>query len=392
MFKKLTGTSLTRALCASQELKKELSLSNLKIHKTNHPPTPYICPMQQELETLDKKITSQYSTAPLTDDFNREHTYLRISLIEKCNLRCTYCMPAEGVQLSPASSIMTANEVLEIAKVFSDHGVTKIRLTGGEPLLRKDFEVIYKGLKNLPVEVGITTNAVLLDKYIPLFKRYEMKNINISLDTLNRQKFRDITRRDHFQRVMDNIYATLNAGILPRINVVLLKDFNEAEIVDFIDLTKDLPLVIRFIEFMPFDGNAWNTDKLVSLSTILKHTAEHFGADQIIRLKDKPNDTSKNYSIKGFRGSYSVISTVTNPFCDSCNRIRLTANGTIKNCLFSDDEVNILKAHRSNQSILPLIQQALGNKHLVRAGMNTLEDFSDPAKNQANRSMILIGG
>ncbi len=350
----------------------------------------YICRMHNELETYS--TLENTSANNLTDSFNREHTYLRISLIEKCNLRCTYCMPAEGVGLSPPDSIMSANEVLEIAKTFVNSGVTKIRLTGGEPLLRKDFELIYKGLAELPAEIGITTNAVLLDKYLSLFKEKGMKSINISLDTLNKKKFSDVTRRDQFDRVMKNIYASLNAGIQPRINVVLLRDFNENEINDFIELTKDLPLVVRFIEFMPFEGNEWKTEKLVPMASILQNVAEHFEGNKIERIQDKPNDTSKNYRIKGFVGSFSIISTVTNPFCDSCNRIRLTANGTIKNCLFSEDEVNILKVFRKNEPIMPVVKMALGKKHRMRGGMDTLEEFSDPKKNQANRSMILIGG
>ena len=346
--------------------------------------------MPNELETIS--TVESKSVNNLTDSFNREHSYLRISLIEKCNLRCTYCMPAEGVILSPPDSIMSATEVLEIAKTFVASGVTKIRLTGGEPLLRKDFETIYNGLTKLPAEIGITTNAVLLDKYLPLFKEKEMKSINISLDTLSKKKFHEITRRDQFDRVMNNIYATLNAGIQPRINVVLLRDFNENEINDFIELTKDMPLIIRFIEFMPFEGNEWKTEKLVSLASILQNVGEHFDGANIERIQDKPNDTSKNYRIKGFNGSFSVISTVTNPFCDSCNRIRLTANGTIKNCLFSDGKVNILEPFRKNEAIMPIVKMALGEKHKMRGGMDTLEQFSDPKKNQANRSMILIGG
>lgn len=346
--------------------------------------------MPKELDTVFS--VEKTSKDFLTDSFNRVHSYLRISLIEKCNLRCTYCMPAEGVELSPPSSIMSANEVLEIAKIFVESGVTKIRLTGGEPLLRKDFDIIYKGLVKLSAEIGITTNAVLLDKHIPLFVENNMSSINISLDTLDRKKFHDITRRDQFKRVMNNIHGALEANIQPRINVVLLKDFNENEITDFVALTKNLPIVIRFIEFMPFEGNEWNTEKLVPLTTILQKVGSAFGRENIERLKDKQHDTSKNYKIKGFEGSFSIISTVTNPFCDSCNRVRLTANGTIKNCLFSEEEVNILKAYRKNESIMPIVQSALKQKHAVRGGMNTLKQFSDPKKNQANRSMILIGG
>ncbi len=154
-----------------------------------------------------------------------------------------------------------------------------------------------------------------------------------------------------------------------------------------------MPLIIRFIEFMPFEGNEWKTEKLVSLASILQNVGEHFGGANIERIQDKPNDTSKNYRIKGFNGSFSVISTVTNPFCDSCNRIRLTANGTIKNCLFSDGEVNILEPFRKKRSHNAHCQNGPWRKNTkMRGGMDTLEQFSDPKKNQANRSMILIGG
>lgn len=350
---------------------------------------PYICIM---LVGADHSIEQKAGTLNLNDGFNREHTYLRISLTERCNLRCTYCMPAEGVKLSPHHSLMDTEEVLQIAKTFVDMGVTKIRLTGGEPFVRKDIDVILNELTNLPIELGITTNGILMDRHMPLLKSKEISNLNISLDTLNREKFRSIARRDHFKKVMDNIYLALSAGILPRINVVLLKGFNDDEITDFIAWTKDLPVVIRFIEFMPFEGNAWQKEKLISLSEVLQKTAAEFGSTSILRINDKPNDTSKNFKIKGFSGSFSVISTVTNPFCDTCNRIRLTANGQLKNCLFSSSETDLLGPLRNGEAIQPLIKKNLLSKNWMRGGMNTLEEFSNPENNQDNRSMILIGG
>lgn len=328
----------------------------------------------------------------LADTFGRKHNYLRISLTEKCNLRCTYCMPAEGVELTPRNHIMTANEVISLAKQFVDLGVTKIRLTGGEPLIRKDFGLILSSLNELPVELGITTNGILVHKYINLFRQIELKHINISLDTLNAKKFHEITRRNNFQQVMDNVHLLLGSGITPRLNVVLLKGFNDNEIADFVRVTQELNIDIRFIEFMPFEGNQWNKSKLVSLAEVLQKTAEEFGGENIIRLEDKPNDTSKNYKLKNAKGTFAVISTVTNPFCDSCNRIRLTANGKLKNCLFSDTEVDLLNTLRSGGNVEEQIQQSLKGKKAVRAGMSSLEEFADPERNQHNRSMILIGG
>lgn len=331
-------------------------------------------------------------SSDLVDSFGREHTYLRISLIEKCNLRCTYCMPAEGVQLSPRNDIMTADEVIAIAAEFVRMGVTKIRLTGGEPLLRKDAAEIIDRLSAMPVELAITTNGVLLDRYFELFQQVGLNHINISLDTLKEHRFKELTRRNDFQKVRENIFQCFDWGIKPRINVVLLKGQNEDEIVDFVSLTKDYNLTVRFIEFMPFDGNQWNSEKLVSLSEVLQKVSAKFGRENLHRIEDAAHDTSKNYKIEGFKGQFSVISTVTNPFCDSCNRIRLTANGKIKNCLFSEDEADLLSTFRAGKKIGPEVQKALEAKKFKRGGMDTLEEFSNPTRNQHNRSMILIGG
>lgn len=328
----------------------------------------------------------------LTDTFGRPHNYLRISLTERCNLRCTYCMPAAGVPLSPKAHLMTASEVLAIAKHFVEQGVTKIRLTGGEPLVRKDAREILEGLGELPVTLGISTNAVIVDRFTDTFKNIGLQNINVSLDSLQAQKFASITRRDDFKKVRANIDMLLNTGFKVKINCVLIKDFNQDEIADFVALTKDLPLEVRFIEFMPFDGNQWNMEKLVSYAEVMDELKLSYPEDKIIRIQDKPNDTAKNYQIADYKGSFGIISTVTNPFCDSCNRIRLTANGQIKNCLFSGTETDLLSAYRAGKDITPLIAKAVKAKFASRGGMDTLEKFSDPKLYNKNRSMITIGG
>lgn len=328
----------------------------------------------------------------LTDSFGREHTYLRISLTERCNLRCTYCMPAEGIPLSPKSHIMTFEEIYTIAKTFVDHGVTKIRLTGGEPLVRKDAHIILERLASLPVELAISTNAVTVDRYIDTFKKCNLQNINVSLDSLDPIKFKEITRRDNFQKVYSNILLLIAEGFNVKLNAVLMKGFNDNEIVDFVEFTKEQPITVRFIEFMPFDGNKWNMDKLVSYQEVMSFVNAGFSENKVIRLQDAPNDTSKNYKIEGYQGSFAVISTVTNPFCDSCNRLRLTADGHLKNCLFSSSESDLLTALRSGKSIEPTIQKAVQAKLKMRGGMNTLEQLKDPDLNQNNRSMITIGG
>ena len=328
----------------------------------------------------------------LQDHFGRDHAYLRISLIERCNLRCTYCMPAEGVQLSPKSHLMTYEEIYEIAKTFVKHGVTKIRLTGGEPLIRKDIPVILEKLATLPVELSITSNAIIIDKFIDVLKANGVEKINVSLDSLDKEKFKHITRRDQFEKVYNNILLLVKEGFKVKVNAVLMKDFNDNEIIDFINFTKDLPISVRFIEFMPFDGNKWDMSKMVSYADVMNYVNTSFQKEEIERLHDAPNDTSKNYKIKGYKGSFAIISSVTNPFCDSCNRLRLTANGQLKNCLFSSTESDLLTTLRNGKPIEPIIQKAVQAKFKVRGGMDTLEKLQEPKLHNNNRSMITIGG
>ncbi|WP_299778580.1 GTP 3',8-cyclase MoaA [uncultured Formosa sp.] len=328
----------------------------------------------------------------LTDDFGRKHSYLRISLTEKCNLRCTYCMPENGVPLTPKAHIMSADEIFKIASIFVKHGVTKIRLTGGEPLVRKDFSKILEQLSTLNTKLSITTNAVIADRFIDDFKTFGLQDINVSLDSLQADKFTFITRRNQFKAAYDNIIMLLEQGFNVKMNVVLIKGFNEDEIIDFIKFTKHLPIAVRFIEFMPFDGNNWNKEKLVTQAEILEQTYSYFDKDDVISLENETNFTSRNYKIKGYKGAFGIISSVSNPFCDSCNRIRLTANGNIKNCLFSNQETNLLTAYRQGKNIEPLISNLIHKKFAVRAGMTDFETLNNPEYHTNNRSMITIGG
>lgn len=328
----------------------------------------------------------------LTDDFGRKHNYLRISLIEKCNLRCTYCMPAEGIALSPKKELMTADEVFAIAQTFVNNGVNKIRLTGGEPLLRKDFPEIIENLSQLETEISITTNGILIDRHIDVLKQFKIKKINLSLDTLVASKFNTITLRNQFEKVIDNLYLLLNNDFKVKVNVVLIKGFNDNEIIDFINLTEFLPVSIRFIEFMPFAGNQWDRSKMVSQKEILDQVSAHFSDSNLQKLEDEKNFTAREFKIKNHLGSFGIISSITNPFCDGCNRIRLTANGKIKNCLFSNSETDLLTAYRNGEAIETIIGTAIKDKKKIRAGMTTIEDVDNPVLNQDNRSMIAIGG
>jgi molybdenum cofactor biosynthesis protein A len=332
------------------------------------------------------------SNTILTDGFGRKHNYLRISLLEKCNLRCTYCMPADGIALSPKASLMTADEIFGIAQTFAQNGVDKIRLTGGEPLLRKDFPEIISKLASLDISLSITTNGILIDRHIDVLKQFKIKKINLSLDTLVASKFHTITLRNQFQKVIDNLHLLLNHDFHVKLNVVLMKGFNDNEIVDFVKLTQFLPISVRFIEFMPFAGNEWDRSKMVSQNEILSLVGDTFIEGQIQKLEDEKNFTARTYKIKDFQGDFGIISSITNPFCDSCNRIRLTADGKIKNCLFSNSETDLLTAYRNGEPITNLISESINNKKKVRAGMVTIDEMDDPKKHFDNRSMIAIGG
>jgi cyclic pyranopterin phosphate synthase len=328
----------------------------------------------------------------LQDSLGRNHDYLRISVTEHCNLRCTYCMPAEGIALTPKPHLMTADEIIHIAETFVQFGVKKIRLTGGEPLVRKDAKDIILRLGELGVNLTITTNGILVSNFIQTFKQAGIKTVNISIDSLIREKFNQITRRNYFDIVMNNIDLLLDEGFHVKLNVVLIQDFNDNEINDFIALTRYKNIQVRFIEFMPFSGNQWDKSKLVTYAEVLETIQSEYQPNEIERLIDAPNDTAKNFKIKMHLGSFAIISSVTNPFCSTCNRIRLTADGKLKNCLFSNAETSLLETLRSGNSILPLIQENLLSKKAVRGGMDDDSKFQNPDLFSKNRSMIAIGG
>lgn len=328
-------------------------------------------------------------SSQITDIFGRKHDYLRISLTDRCNLRCTYCMPEEGVALRPRNEFMTSEEVIQIASNFVKLGVKKIRLTGGEPLIKKDFNNILNQLSELGIEIFITTNGILLHKYFKTLLKAGVKKINISLDTLNKQQFNLITRRDHFDLVYQNIDKAIDLFDEVKLNVVLIKGKNDNEVLDFIRLTQQKKVNIRFIEYMPFDGNKWRKDLTVTQQEIDNLLSSEYGTE-CIKLEDEPNSTSKNFKIDKYMGTFGFINTITNPFCDSCNRIRLTADGRLKNCLFSTNEMNLLSPLREGKDIRPLILKNINAKFKSHGGINSFD--KDSHIYNKNRTMIAIGG
>ncbi len=325
----------------------------------------------------------------LVDKFDRVHDYLRISLTDNCNLRCFYCMPEEDYEFTPASRLMQPIEIETLAKIFVEQGVKKIRLTGGEPLVRKDAGDIIMRLAKLPVKLCMTTNGTRLHDFVDVLEQSKMHTINISLDTLMPDKFMLITRRDQFKLVMDNILLFIDKGFQVKINVVVMKDFNDHEINDFIAWTKHMPIQVRFIEFMPFSGNKWTSNKMISYADILHEIEKKY---TIVPLLGEKNDTAKHFTVAGHTGTFAVISTMTAPFCSTCNRMRLTADGKLKNCLFSDGETDLLTPLRAGEAILPLIEHNILSKAQQLGGQFTTSLNTMEALAIQNRSMISIGG
>ncbi len=285
----------------------------------------------------------------IQDKFGRVHNYLRISLTDNCNLRCFYCMPDEDYDFAPASRLMQTSEVERLARIFVAEGVTKIRLTGGEPLVRKDAANIIESLSLLPVELVMTTNATRIHDFITVLKSSSIRTINISLDTLQPDKFLLVTRRDLFHLVRSNIELLLHLGFNVKINVVVMKGFNENEINDFIRWTTHIPIQIRFIEFMPFEGNRWTGNKVFSMQDMFSEIGTQF---EFMPVENDLHDTAKHFIVPGHVGSFAIISTMSSPFCSTCNRMRLTADGKLKNCLFSEGETDLLGPLRNQEDVI----------------------------------------
>lgn len=280
-------------------------------------------------------------------------------------------MPAEGVPLSPKQHLLTTDEIVYIAKLFVEQGVTKIRLTGGEPTIRKDLVDIIARLKEFKTleQVGITTNGLVLTRNLVGYQRAGLDAVNISLDTLKPGKFEEITRRRGWERVIAGIDLAIQLGYKPKVNCVVMKNFNEDEVCDFVEWTRDRAVDVRFIEYMPFSGNRWHTEKMLSYNDMLDMIKKQFPDFQA--LPNGPNDTSKAYHVPGFKGQVGFITSMTEHFCGTCNRLRITADGNLKVCLFGNKEVSLRDAIRSGCSeddLVALIGASVMKKKKQHAG------------------------
>lgn len=331
----------------------------------------------------------------LIDKFNRIHNYLRISLTDKCNLNCVYCNPEnEMFEKLKMQHILNYEELIRLIKIFVVNlGITKIRLTGGEPLARKNilsfFRMLAELKKDYPFELGITTNGTLLENKISELKQLGLNKINISLDTLNPEKYKKITGKDEFKTVLNSILLAEELEFSPvKINTVIMKRVNDDEIIDLVEFVKERDFNIRFIEYMPFTSNGWNDESFISSEKIKKLVELNYKLQEI---KDGKITVAKDFQIVGYKGKVSFISSISNHFCDSCNRLRITSEGNLKLCLFSpqNEEISLKYYLRSeNYSDNYIAQIILNSLQLKKLKHPEIEELLQIDQN----NMLRIGG
>ncbi|MBC1225815.1 GTP 3',8-cyclase MoaA [Listeria booriae] len=330
----------------------------------------------------------------LTDRFGRVHDYIRISVTDRCNLRCVYCMPEEGMTFLPHEEVLSKDEIIDFMKIMVGYGIKKVRITGGEPLLRTDIVDIIAGLSAIPEieDIAVTTNAMYLVKKAEALKEAGLTRVNISLDSLQEDRFKTITRGGRLQKVLDGIAKAEEVGFFPiKLNVVLIKGQNDDEILDFLEFTRDKDINIRFIEYMPIGhaGDSWKKQYL-SLQTIFDACDEAGFAYQPVD-SIRGNGPSENFRLEGAKGTFGLIHPVSSHFCASCNRLRLTADGYIKACLYWDEEMNIRPLIKDPEKLMELVQQSIDNKPESHEMAIALQDEMQSHK-PTTRRMSQIGG
>jgi cyclic pyranopterin phosphate synthase len=301
----------------------------------------------------------------LTDSFGRQISYVRLAVTDRCNLRCQYCMPAHGIDIVDRKELLTFKEMYRITRVLSELGVNKVRLTGGEPFVRKGFVDFLEMLdfNDLLEEINITTNGVLISKHLDKIEQLKVKSINLSIDSLKKDKFAEITRRDVFDEVYQTLEMLEKSSLNLKLNIVVQSGINTDEIIDFVELTRDKNIAVRFIEEMPFNGvgqkdvkEVWNYTKILS---------EIESKFDIEKLVDGKSSTSRNFKVHTYKGTFGIIPSFTRTICDDCNRIRITSTGMFKNCLFDDGVFNVrdfIREGASNEDLKKLFLSIVAKK------------------------------
>ncbi len=326
------------------------------------------------------------------DNHGRPINYLRLAVTDRCNLRCFYCMPEEGIKYVGREELLSYEEMLRMVHILSEMGIHKVRITGGEPFVRRGMMDFLVALSQIPglEKINITTNGTLTAELIPELKRIGISSVNLSLDTLNRERFFEITRRDEYDKVMNTLNGLLEHGIQTKINAVVMEGKNIEDLIPMVELTKTLPVSVRFIEEMPFNGEGNHYPTLVwNHRKILDHIRSHF--PDFERLPDPPNSTSANYQIPGHQGQFGIIAAYSRTFCGTCDRIRVTPKGMLKTCLYDDGVFNIkdlMRQGATDEQVRTAFLEALGN----RAKDGWEAERNRQSDNPVNESMSTIGG
>jgi molybdenum cofactor biosynthesis protein A len=288
------------------------------------------------------------SRSVLFDNHNRPINYLRLAVTDRCNLRCFYCMPEEGIKYLPKKALLTFEEIEKLVLIFAGLGITKVRLTGGEPFVRTDLMQLIRRITHIEGidQLHLTTNGILTGPHIAELKALGIASVNLSLDTLDSARFKIITRRDEFDKTWQTFHQLLDAGISVKLNTVVMEGKNTEDILPIVELTRNLPVSVRFIEEMPFNGEGSHYPVLHwSYKKILSHIRQVH--PEIQKIPDAPHATAEHYQIPGFQGKIGVIAAFSRTFCGSCNRIRVTAQGVLKTCLYDQGVLDIRSLLRS---------------------------------------------
>lgn len=331
-------------------------------------------------------------TQTIYDNHGRPVNYLRLAVTDRCNLRCFYCMPAEGIPYLPKQALLSYEEMERLVRILANMGVTKVRITGGEPFVRKDMISFLQRLNRIEgiQEIHLTTNGVLTVPHVAELKEIGIASVNLSLDTLDRERFRQITRRDELERVMECFHLLLAHHIPTKINAVVMEGKNTQDIIPLAELTRKHPVAVRFIEEMPFNGVGSHYPVLVwTHRKILEVLQQHYLIIQ--KIADSTYSTSYNYQIPGHQGTVGVIAAFTRTFCGTCNRIRLTAQGTLKTCLYDDGVLDIKQLLRNGATDKEL-QQAFLHAFRHRAQDGFEAEKRRNGNTHVSESMSTIGG
>lgn len=326
----------------------------------------------------------------LIDNHNREINYLRLAVTDRCNLRCNYCMPAEGINFAKNDALFTIEELARLSTILVSQGINKLRITGGEPFVRRDLMVLLRHLSHLEGlnDISVTTNATLIGPYIDELKVLGIKNINVSLDAIDKATFERITRRDQYDTVHNNLLRLISEGFNVRINFIALEGQNTQDIIPILELAKHYDVSVRYLEEMPFNGGSKTFQSIAwDYKRILAYIGETY--PEYYKLESPATSTSMNYKIPGFKGTFGVIPSFSRTFCGTCNRLRISATGDVITCLYAKASTNlrdILRQPDSEENIKKEILKAIGSR--AKTGFEAQEKYADVFSN----SMTSIGG